>query len=62
MTPKKEERMKAIPITEKQMRIMTLYNAGVPQADIARVVGVTKQAVNKVVKQLRSLGLVDDES
>ena len=62
MTPqKKTERVRAVPITQNQMRVLTLYKAGVPQVEIARVLGVSKQAVNKVIKQLRTLGLLNGE-
>ena len=68
MTPRKrvevekvDEKVHLIPIaiTDRQMHILKLTQAGVSQSEIARLLGVTRQSVQKVVRQLRQKGLLD---
>jgi DNA-binding CsgD family transcriptional regulator len=46
-------------LSREQNRVLKLYNAGISQSEIARVVEISRQRVSQHVQRLRELELID---
>ncbi len=49
---------KPVVVSEQQLRALRLLEAGVAPADVARVLGVSRQRVNQLIHKLRAKGLL----
>lgn len=55
LTPLTKDDFSSLSIVERNNKIYTIYHSGYSQAKIAKVLGITQQAVHKIIKKIAML-------